>query len=138
MLYVLLIIAGLLSWFTMKTRTILLAICAFGAWFVTLAYIVAYPPGNLTAGDNIHSMLIYVLAGTGIAILILGIRASRQKSYNVEMEYDDAGKPRIIGKVTGEAVSMSRSSRHGWGGSYAESPEEYQARLSNLRKRKRS
>lgn len=138
MLYVLLIIAGLLSWFAMRIRTIVFGICAFGAWFVTMGYVATYPPGSLTQGDTLHGMLVIVLAGAGISVLIMSIRAARSKEYNIDMDYGDVENHRVSGRVTSETKSIS-STRHGWNsGEFNENYDEHKVRMYKLLHPKRS
>lgn len=130
MLYVLLIIAGLLSWFALKNKSFLIGFLAGAAWFVTMAYVATYPPGPLVQGDTIHGMLVLVLVGVALTIPLASMRLARSKKYEVDVDMEStSGRGRISGQVTSESVSMNRSARHGFGGQFAETPEEYQARV---------
>ncbi len=133
MLYVLLIIAGLLSWFALKNKYFLLGFLAGAAWFVVVAYVAAYPPGALTQGDTIHNMLLLVLAGVAIAMPLVTFRLARSKEYNVTAGIvggkEEGDAPRLVA-----SVRENRSARHGVASNFNESPEEYQAKIRALLK----
>lgn len=127
MLYVLLIISGVLSWFALRERIFLLGLLAGGAWFVVMAYVAAYPPGELTQGDNIHNMLVLILAGAAISVPVITIRLARSQSYHISASGEEGEPMQHIA-----TISDRKSSRHGWGGSFAESEEEYKARVHSI------
>ncbi|KKM93161.1 hypothetical protein LCGC14_1211250 [marine sediment metagenome] len=132
MLYVLLIIAGLLSWFALKNnRVFVLGFLAGAAWFLVMAYVAEFPPGGLTKGDTIHSMLLIVLAGAAVIIPLASIRLGKSKEYNVTAGIIGGGEddeaPRLVA-----TVRESRSMRHGVASNFNESPEEYQAKVRKM------
>jgi hypothetical protein len=80
-------------------------------------------------------MLLIVLAGIGIALPIVCVRAQRDNIMTGDMGWsDDIGGYEGNTKSAGLAknVSRSRSARHGWGGGHDESAEEYQARVHKI------
>ena len=131
MLYVLLAIAGLISWFALRNKASLLGLLSGGAWFVILAYIAEYPPGNLTQGDTIHNMLLLVLGGVAVAMPLITFSIAKASKYNVELGVDVEGR-KVFGSAT-EDLGMAKSTRHGWGGdTYNESADEYQQRIHSV------
>lgn len=127
MLYVLLIISGVLSWFALRERISLLGLLAGGAWFIVMAYIATYPPGALVQGDTIHRMLVLILIGVSISVPVITIRMARSKTYHISARGEEGEPMQHIA-----TISDRKSSRHGWGGSFAESEEEYKARVHSI------
>jgi len=132
MLYVLLIIAGLLSWFSLKNKAFILGLLAGAAWIVTMAYVAAYPPGALTQGDTIHGMLLIVLAGTGVSMPLVAMRLQKSKEYNVTAGI--VGGNREEGEIPKLVASVreTSSARHGVESNFNESPEEYRMRVHKI------
>lgn len=127
MLYVLLIISGLVSWLALKNKAFLLGFLAGASWFVVLAYVAAYPPGSLTAGDTIHNMLLLVLGGVAISMPLVTFRMAKTKEYHLSAGGEEGEPMQHVA-----TISDRRASRHGWGGNFAENPEEYQARVRKI------
>lgn len=138
-LLALILFCGILSFLSLRTISVLLAVGASGSWLAVMSFIVAYPPGNMDAGETPHQMLIVVFFAVATAVLISGIVRSR-RSREGTPEYEGAGYSPPSGKeptqITGASVRQTRSSRHGWGGDFAEDPEEYQARIHKLLSRR--
>jgi len=132
MLYVLLIIAGLLSWFALKNKAFLLGLLAGAGWVVAGAYVAAYPPGALTAGDTIHGMLLIVLFGAGITMPLVAMRLQKSKEYDVTAGI--VGGNREEGEIPKLVASVreSSSARHGVESNFNESPEEYRMRVHKI------
>ncbi len=127
MVYMLLAISGLLSWFALRERISLLGLLAGGAWFIVMAYVAAYPPGALTQGDTIHNMLVLILAGVAISVPVITIRIARYKTYHLSASGEEGEPMQHIA-----TISDKKSSRHGWGGSFAENEDEYKARVHSI------
>ncbi len=122
-------LAGILSVLVVRSRNWLMAVCAAGAWAVLIAYIVVNPPGNMVAGDTSHQMLVIVLSGVAIAMLIVGIQHGRSKEPEGEYEGEPSGENRNKRRDYTEVVRENRNRRHKADTHFAESPEEYQARI---------
>lgn len=123
-----------------RTRQLVASLGASALWSSLLAYILA----NTTAGLNWQGIFIISAGAFIIAMLMFGVlrrgSAGGISGINwrgVESGEEAESKPSNT-QITGASVRQSRSSRHGWGGEFAESPEEYQARVrSILRPRRR-
>lgn len=135
--YLLVAIAGLLSWFALKEKAFLLGLIAGAAWLVTMAYVAGNPPVGLVAGDTVHSMLLIVLIGAAISVPLVAMRLQRGKDTMVGgTDYNDSSldrPPRFVAQI-----KESRSMRHGVASNFNESPEEYQARIHRMLHPKRS
>ena len=127
MLYVLLIMSSVLSWLALRERIFLLGLLAGGAWFITMAYVATYPPGSLTQGDTIHNMLVLILAGAAVSVPVITIRIARSQTYHISASGEEGEPMQHVA-----TISDKKSSRHGWGGSFAEDEDEYKARVHSI------
>lgn len=84
--WVLLAVAGLLTYFYFKQKwNVLWAIITGIMWIVISFYVLANPPTGIVLGSFIHNGLISIFAGAGISVFFLWFR-------NKDNKFSDTGK----------------------------------------------
>ncbi len=127
----LIFIVAVITIFNIRRPNVLLAIGGAGAWLALMVYLVNNPPAGMTAGSAVHEILILVLSGVAIAVLLSGIQRSRGRE--IEGESEERTSPRSDNKRDyTERIREVRQSRHSPNTSFAESEEEYQARIHRI------
>jgi hypothetical protein len=83
------IVAGVLSYLSIKGSNIVLSIVAAGFWFATMAVMISEPPTILDVGSTAQEIVIIALAGAGIGIFITGIinYVGKRKEAVAEIQY---------------------------------------------------
>lgn len=114
-----------------RSRQMVASMGASALWASLLAYILA----NTTAGLNWQAIFIISAFAFIVAMLMFGVfrrgSVGGIRWQGIEGGEETESKP-VSKQVTDTSVRQSRSSRHGWGGEFAESPEEYQARVHKI------
>lgn len=127
--WILLALAGLVSYFSLRHRNLLLSLGASIMWLSLMAYNLTYPPTNITAGDTIHEWMTMGFVIIAIAVMYMWFR---NRGRTESMTRVSAGEGEILARsATQEGVTPTRSVM-------ALSPEEYKAHLrSRMRRRRR-
>jgi len=140
------ILCGILSFLSLRNRSALLAIGASGAWLFMLAYTRSNLPGGITAGDSADTIMVLTFIALAIAMPFMWIQRRRvyrgfadsdQEESETVLTDDIVTKRKSKSGLTPSDISRSRSSRHGASGTFADSAEEYQARVHNVLRSKR-
>jgi uncharacterized protein YjhX (UPF0386 family) len=96
MFIALMVIAVGLSFLLYKFPNYLLSIISGGAWIVLIPYMVANTISGLVVGSTAHQILMFVFGGMGVAMLIIGImrtiNKSRERAAEIEYYTQNGGK----------------------------------------------
>ena len=72
--WILLALAGLLSWFSLRHINVLLALSSSMAWLTLMGYNLNYPPTNITQGSTLHEWLTLVFVVLAITMIFWWFR----------------------------------------------------------------
>jgi magnesium-transporting ATPase (P-type) len=80
--WILLAIAGFLTFISLKFYNLLFSFVACLAWIGIWAYNLSYPPTNITAGTFVHEVLTYVFIILAITVMLLYFRTRSKNLSN--------------------------------------------------------
>ncbi len=126
--WVLLVIAGLLSFLSLRHKHLLLALGASISWLTLMSYNLTNPPTNITIGSTLHEWMTYVFVAVAIAMVFIWFRSRGRTESTTRVALGD-----------GEVIAQT-TKREGVTGKnlMEQSPEEYRATVRrSLRKRRR-
>lgn len=72
--WILLVLAGWLSFLSLRHIHILLSLGASMSWLTLMAYNTVYPPTNVVVGSTVHEWMTYVFVVVAIAVMFIWFR----------------------------------------------------------------
>lgn len=126
--WILLVLAGWVSFLSLRSQNILLALGASIMWLALMAYNLNFPPTNITRGDTIHEFLTLGFIGIAIAVLLAWFR-TRGKIESVARISMGDGEV-LSRRETRTGVTLNQSLMN-------MSPEEYRTHIRTRMRRRR-
>ncbi len=127
--WIILVLAGWVSYLSLRSKNMLLALGASIMWLALLAYNLNFPPTNIVQGDTIHEFLTLGFIAIAIAVLLAWFR---NRGTTVSQGRISEGDGEILTRSstqTGVTPNQSLMSM---------SPEEYRRHIrSGMGKRRR-
>jgi hypothetical protein len=95
--WILLVIAGWLTYYSLKYNHLLLSLGASIAWLTLMGYNLNFPPTNVVVGSTIHEWMTYVFVIVAIAIGFAWFRGRGRTESTTRV---GLGKEEIIAQTT--------------------------------------
>lgn len=126
--WILLALAGWVSFLSLRSRNMLLALGASIMWISLMAYNLNYPPTNITKGDTIHEFLTFGFLALAIATLVAWVRTRGRTESQTRIS---GGDDEVLSRSSTETGVTNKSLMN-------MSPEEYRIHVRNrMGKRRR-
>ena len=116
--WILLVLAGWLSYLSFRNKNMLLALGASIMWLCLMAYNLSYPPTNITQGDTIHEWMTMGFVVLAIAVLYTWFRNRGKTESQTKISVGD--NELLLRSAKSEGVTKEKSLMD-------KSPEEYRA-----------
>ncbi len=101
--WILLVLAGWMTFISLRHSNLLLSLGAGIFWFSLMAYNLNYPPTNITQGSIVHEWLTmgFVIIGIAVIFMWFRTRGSRTESItNIRAGRTEEGGDQIIAHTT--------------------------------------
>lgn len=69
--WILLAVAGFLTWLSLKKYNLLFSLCGSMGWLAVWAYNLSHPPTGVTTGTFLHDLLTYTFILMAIAVMFI-------------------------------------------------------------------
>ena len=117
--WILLVIAGWLSFLSLRHIHILLSLGASMAWLTLMAYNTTYPPTNVVVGSTVHEWMTYVFVIVAIAVMFIWFR---QRGRTESTTRVGVGEGELIAQTTKREGVTGRNMME-------QTPDEYRASI---------